>query len=50
MGASDRPRSEDHRPRDDRHLSEDVLNRYIDGDLDSTERAQAEVHLSQCAE
>jgi putative zinc finger protein len=43
MGASDRPR-------DDRHLSGDELNRYLDGDLDSTERAMADAHLSQCAD
>jgi hypothetical protein len=50
MGASDRPRSENHRPGDDRHLSVDVLNRYIDGDLDSAERGRADAHLSECAD
>ncbi|HYP59845.1 MAG TPA: zf-HC2 domain-containing protein [Thermomicrobiales bacterium] len=43
MGASDRPR-------DDRHLSEDELNRYLDGDLDSAERARADAHLSHCVD
>ena len=35
---------------DDRHLSEDELNRYLDGDLDSAERARADAHLSHCAD
>ena len=50
MGASDRPRPDDHRPHDDRHLSEDEFNRYLDGDLDSAERVRANAHLSHCAD
>ena len=32
------------------HLSDELLQRHFDGDLDSTEEAEAQEHLADCSE
>jgi hypothetical protein len=48
MHGSNSPRDGEARPRDGRHLSEDELNQFIDGELGSAERLQAADHLAWC--